>query len=254
MRTGEQFCRDLVREWRLRHARVMTCDAPADDGAKAAAVAAVEAHVDAHRPCTVPQLHLPSGCFHPTVEKKQLEHSDVSSAACSSSHTCVRLSCAAGLPVSPAGLPSAVHRSPRVDDAAMRRQIPAPRLPHFSLGPSHVPGLHTAVLHVDCRQHLRAAPDPRHAAQSQWLRLAVTRPCEGCECPSQQLQPSSSVCIVSRSWPSQQGGDAAGVFACAARSKAARSRIWRLFVAVTHSLLYGGGRAKRSAAVPNSRQ
>ena len=78
VRVGEQFCRDLVCEWRLRHARVMTADAPAAESEKAEATAAVARHEDAFKPCTVPQLHLPSGVFHPTVEKKQLEHSDVS--------------------------------------------------------------------------------------------------------------------------------------------------------------------------------
>jgi|LauGreDrversion4_2_1035121.scaffolds.fasta_scaffold467129_3 hypothetical protein len=78
VRVGEQFCRDLVREWRLRHARIMTSDALDADTDKAEAIAAVARHEDAFKPCTVPHLHLPSGRFHPTVEKKQLEHSDVS--------------------------------------------------------------------------------------------------------------------------------------------------------------------------------
>jgi hypothetical protein len=82
VRVEEHFCRDLVREWRLRHARIMTADADADDSAKAQAVAAVAAHGDVFKPCTVPQLHLPSGCFHPTVELKQLEHSDVRPPSC----------------------------------------------------------------------------------------------------------------------------------------------------------------------------
>jgi hypothetical protein len=125
VRTGEQFCRDLVREWRLRHARVMTCDAPADDGAKAAAVAAVEAHVDAHRPCTVPQLHLPSGCFHPTVEKKQLEHSDVSSAACS------RYYCACAHRVLQVCLfPLQGFRPQSIDRRALTMQQCAAKYPH----------------------------------------------------------------------------------------------------------------------------
>ncbi len=78
VRVAEPFCRDLVREWRLRHARVMTSDSPAPESVKAEAITAVLNHENAFQPCTVPLLHLPSGVFHPTVEKKQLEHSDVS--------------------------------------------------------------------------------------------------------------------------------------------------------------------------------
>jgi hypothetical protein len=77
VRVSEAFCRNLVREWRLRHARVMTADSPAAESEKEDAIAAVSLHEDAFKPCTVPQLHLPSGAFHPTVERKQLEHSDV---------------------------------------------------------------------------------------------------------------------------------------------------------------------------------
>ena len=78
VRVAEQFCLNLVREWRLRHARVMTSDFPAADSEKEESIAAVLRHEDAFTPCTVAQLHLPSGTFHPNVEKKQLEHSDVS--------------------------------------------------------------------------------------------------------------------------------------------------------------------------------
>jgi hypothetical protein len=78
VRVGELFCRSLVREWRLRHARVMTSDFPAADSEKEESIAAVLRHEDAFTPCTVAQLHLPSGAFHHNVEKKQLEHSDVS--------------------------------------------------------------------------------------------------------------------------------------------------------------------------------
>jgi hypothetical protein len=77
VRVDQEFCCSLVREWRLRHARIMTCDAAASEREKAEAVAAVAGHTDAFKACTVPQLHLPTGIFHPTVEQKQLEHSDV---------------------------------------------------------------------------------------------------------------------------------------------------------------------------------
>jgi hypothetical protein len=101
----------------------------------------------------VPQLHLPSGRFHPTVEKKQLEHSDVSlpraivpNARVCSSHT-------AGLLVPPARLPPPIHRPPRAYHAAVRCQVPPPRLPNFIVRSSHVPRLHASVLHLDCRKH-----------------------------------------------------------------------------------------------------
>ena len=124
VRAGEQFCRDLVSEWRLRHARVMTADAPAAESDKAEAIAAVARHEDAFKPCTVPQLHLPSGCFHPSVEKKQLEHSDVSPPRICHPRVRSRLHSQVCL------FPLAGFRPQSIDRRALSKQQCAAKYPH----------------------------------------------------------------------------------------------------------------------------